>query len=387
MMVTPTFFNNKNSNNNNTIFGYSLLVFLFINLLNSCSGQSIFTRPGLVDQDDFGVSHLVMYEGLKMHIRTYDNPNITSGHTILFDAGLPFFSSSWGSVLLNLIPKMTDLNIKTVILYDRYGYGYSDLSPYGIDSFDFVRRLKASLNILDYQPPYILTGWSWGGINIQSYYVSYPEDVVGLYSVDGTDKEFYNDPVWINGMSGIVTSFKTYIKNNTENHQEFYKNCLEGRVPANHGFYVDSTNLPKIALTNNQNIFSDPSNKYLNAATQELGIMFQSSFKLLQIIDGLQKKEQFPFKNTPIVVLTASVNGQPWMDRQSAVAQLSTKSLHFIDTVSSHHIPTDNPVKVVNGLVELIKMIDTVEPLNSSSVSLAPNSLILILVAIFVFFI
>ncbi|KAF2075226.1 hypothetical protein CYY_003487 [Polysphondylium violaceum] len=359
--------------NNNILY---IAIVLLCSIFTFSSSQSVFTTPGLIDQNDFGVSHLVLFEGLKLHVRTYENPNITSGYTLLFDSGLPYFSSSWGSVLLNLIPKMTDLKIKNAIFFDRYGYGYSDLSPYGIDSFDFARRLRASLNILNFQPPYVITGWSWGGINLQSYYLAYPSDVIGLLSIDGTDKEFYNDPWWIANMGSTMDTFKSYIKNNTENHDGFVLACQEGRIGPNFGYYTNSVKLPKIALKNNQDIYPDSSNKYLNAATQELGTMFQSSLKVLNAVNRLQETEEYPYKNTPFVVITAAASGQAWMARQNDMAKLSSNSKHIIDYTSSHHIPTDNPVEVVNALTDLISKIENPEPLNSSgSISFYPNRL------------
>lgn len=79
---------------------------------------------------------------------------------------------------------------KTVRLcfYDRAGLGLSDRrKPLGpVPAARVVEDLHALLMAAGIKPPYVLGGWSLGGFFIRLYTKHYPDEVLGVVTLDGT---------------------------------------------------------------------------------------------------------------------------------------------------------------------------------------------------------
>jgi dienelactone hydrolase len=81
--------------------------------------------------------------------------------------------------------------------YDRVGLGSSppfaegapDPSP-GSAAAD----LQASLAAVGDEPPYVVLGWSYGGLVAQAYAAAYPDEVAGLVLEDTSVREQFTDP-------------------------------------------------------------------------------------------------------------------------------------------------------------------------------------------------
>lgn len=58
---------------------------------------------------------------------------------------------------------------------------------------DYVHDLRELLRALHREPPYILVGHSFGGLNMQLYTAMYPEEVAGLVLVDSVTTARYLD--------------------------------------------------------------------------------------------------------------------------------------------------------------------------------------------------
>ena len=84
--------------------------------------------------------------------------------------------------------------------YDRAGIGEShqladdapDPSP-GLATTD----LRASLAAQGIDPPYVVLGWSYGGLVAQAYAAAYPEDLAGLVLEDSSIREQFTDPALV----------------------------------------------------------------------------------------------------------------------------------------------------------------------------------------------
>ncbi|MEO0802958.1 MAG: alpha/beta hydrolase [Cyanobacteria bacterium J06642_2] len=72
-----------------------------------------------------------------------------------------------------------------VVIYDRAGYGWSDLGPHPRTSDRVVTELDALLTGAGIEPPYLLVGDSFGSYNVRLYAHRFPEKVVGLVLTDG----------------------------------------------------------------------------------------------------------------------------------------------------------------------------------------------------------
>lgn len=113
--------------------------------------------------------------------------------TVILEAGLVADSTAW-RLVQPAISRTT-----RVCSYERAGLGFSDPAPAPRDAAAIVRDLHALLRGAGIAPPYVLVGWSSGGLYTRLYQYRYPEEVVGLVEVD-PDSEFDVDA------SKIVTS-------------------------------------------------------------------------------------------------------------------------------------------------------------------------------------
>jgi pimeloyl-ACP methyl ester carboxylesterase len=73
-------------------------------------------------------------------------------------------------------------------VYDRAGGGLSEgRKPFGpVPAVRIVDDLHALLQGAGIKPPYVLGGWSLGGFFVRLYTKHYPDEVLGLVTLDGT---------------------------------------------------------------------------------------------------------------------------------------------------------------------------------------------------------
>lgn len=77
-----------------------------------------------------------------------------------------------------------------MLVYDRAGLGKSERSPNPRTSIEMVKELRELLKEINIQPPYILVGHSFGGVNTRIYTTEYPNEVCGLVLVDSTPEDY-----------------------------------------------------------------------------------------------------------------------------------------------------------------------------------------------------
>lgn len=97
---------------------------------------------------------------------------------VVFEAGATNSLEVWGGIL----PQVAA--IAPVVAYDRAGLGQSvwdDTSPTPRHVADRLRRV---LQRIGANPPYVLVGFSWGGMLARYFAGYYPQDVVGFVYVD-----------------------------------------------------------------------------------------------------------------------------------------------------------------------------------------------------------
>lgn len=100
--------------------------------------------------------------------------------SVILDAGFSCFSIVWELVQ----PRIADFT--HVCSYDRAGLGWSDTSPLLRTSANMVKELHLLLEKQETPKPYILVGHSFGGIIMQLYANTYPDEVFGLVLVDSS---------------------------------------------------------------------------------------------------------------------------------------------------------------------------------------------------------
>ncbi|NJN51717.1 MAG: alpha/beta hydrolase, partial [Gammaproteobacteria bacterium] len=103
--------------------------------------------------------------------------------TAVLENGLTASYPTWRLVQHGLETRMR------VCSYDRAGLGFSDASPNATEARFVAGDLAALLTKAQIPPPYILVGWSAGGVFVRHYYHEHPGDVVGMVLVDSSHEQ------------------------------------------------------------------------------------------------------------------------------------------------------------------------------------------------------
>ncbi|EGG20736.1 hypothetical protein DFA_00599 [Cavenderia fasciculata] len=337
-----------------------LLSILFIALCLSIAKASVpDVSNSYLGAGDPGVSHFPSYLGLKMHIRCYANVTTANqnGPIALFDAGLPFFSTAWVSIIPSVLQNMPAWNISKACFMDRYGYGWSDVSPIPVITQDYVMRLHGSLAVAGLTGKYILVGWSWGSIFVQTFSLTYPKEVVGILTVDGTDSKWGLIPSNQQAVLVYTDVMRGYI--NMNNMGTLEPLARSGLVYSYYGWLPNelvSSGYTPCSLNASQEVLLDTTNKFLKTALQEYNIMVISS-ALLNFTYAI--KGPNPLKDLPYVNVYSSYDTDPeWTTRQTFMASLSSNSL-AVQFTTGHFFVFHNPTAIVSGLTALTNKIAT----------------------------
>ena len=112
--------------------------------------------------------------------------------TVVFEAGL----NSSGDVFSDLVDRLTSTRVCT---YDRAGVGASpplastDPGPWPGSSAD---ALAEALTAAGEQAPYVVVGWSYGGMVAQAFATRHADLTAGLVLEDSSVPEQFEDPEW-----------------------------------------------------------------------------------------------------------------------------------------------------------------------------------------------
>jgi pimeloyl-ACP methyl ester carboxylesterase len=97
---------------------------------------------------------------------------------VVFEAGASNSLEIWGGIL----PQVSSM--APVIAYDRAGLGRSEWDDTIPTPRHVTDRLRRVLRQIGADPPYVLVGFSWGGMLARYFAGYYASDVVGLIFVD-----------------------------------------------------------------------------------------------------------------------------------------------------------------------------------------------------------
>ena len=138
--------------------------------------------------------------GYALHVyqKSHQHPTIASP-TIVLDHSLG------GVEGYALIDALAELG--SVCIYDRAGYGWSDMSPHSRTSEVIVGELDRLLTNAKLEPPYLLVGNSFGTYNMRLYAHRFPEKVMGLVLTDGLhESEMLKMPIALKALQLVFLS-------------------------------------------------------------------------------------------------------------------------------------------------------------------------------------
>jgi pimeloyl-ACP methyl ester carboxylesterase len=102
---------------------------------------------------------------------------------VILESGLGIPAMGWDLVQPD-VEKFTQ-----VCSYDRAGYGWSDPGPLPRTSEQIAKELHALLQNAGVQPPYVMVGHSFGGVNVRVYNGLYGSEVAGMVLVDSSQED------------------------------------------------------------------------------------------------------------------------------------------------------------------------------------------------------
>lgn len=217
--------------------------------------------------------------------------------TVILEAGLGDGKESWSPVYSQIS------EFAEVFAYDRAGYGGSRSQNRSRDGTTIVLELRATLDALGLEPPYILVGHSIGGTYIELFARTYPADVAGVVFVDSR-------------------------------HADFTRRCQA----ANAGQCTPPALLSAIL---------PPAPKREMAAGDET----------MQAVMNAG-----PFPQVPVAVLTSGRQTlstarfrEVWLEAQMDLADLSSPSVQVTCGRCGHYVHRDNPQLVVGAIEDVLR--------------------------------
>lgn len=142
----------------------------------------VMTAAGVVSAQDGGSDlppapgEMIDVGGYSLHL----NCTGEGSPAVILDAGL----GDWSINMASLQAQIAEFT--QVCTYDRAGYGWSDEGPMPRTSQQIVDELATLLENSGVEPPYILAGHSFGGINVIMYAAQHPDLVDAVVLLDAS---------------------------------------------------------------------------------------------------------------------------------------------------------------------------------------------------------
>jgi pimeloyl-ACP methyl ester carboxylesterase len=228
--------------------------------------------------------------------------------------------------------------------------GWSDSSPEPRDAQHIAQELHTLLHNANISGPYVLVGWSFGGLYVREYAGQYGDEVVGLVLLDSSHPDQWTSTT--EGQQQFESNAKIY---------SLAPTLVRLGVMRVMGLLQPASGLPK------------PYGEALKAsfaATKDWDA--QSAEFLASLATATQVSESESLDNTPLFVLTATEHGMPpkqeqlWQGWQTELASLSTNSVHQIVEGADHASFWRDPATVkvsVAAILQIIEAARTREPL------------------------
>ena len=142
---------------------------------------SLIVSPGVYPQQRSTLQGLTMIDldGSAVRVQAIGLQDRRPGQpVVLFEAGATNSLEIWGGIL----PEVASM--APVVAYDRAGLGQSEWDDMAPTPLHVADRLRRVLRQIGATPPYVLVGFSWGGMLTRYFAGYYPSDVSGLVFVD-----------------------------------------------------------------------------------------------------------------------------------------------------------------------------------------------------------
>lgn len=273
---------------------------------------------------------------------------------MLLESGLGIGAWAWAQVQ----PRIA--SFARVCSYDRAGLGFSTYSVAPRTSDAIAGDLHLTLTAAAIRPPYLLVGWSYGGMSMRLFAEAHLHDVAGLVLVDSATE------------NQRAVFGKARIRYTNAFHLELAKCASEAanhrRSPAN----LEADCLSALGVP------SDTVSRPLNAILVKRAnspIWFKTALSESTALFGSSATELVNSRRSlgelPMVVLSAGTHysadtpndlkvdmkrfERRWDAAQQQLITYSRRSRREIVNGSTHDIPHENPGAIVNAVRSLLK--------------------------------
>ncbi|HET9906751.1 MAG TPA: alpha/beta fold hydrolase [Anaerolineales bacterium] len=265
---------------------------------------------------------LVDVGGHRLHI----NCTGTGSPTVVIEAGLGDWSTSWASYVQPELAKTT-----RVCTYDRAGLGWSDASPLPSDAAHFARELHTLLQNANIPGPYVLVGHSLGGFIVRMFAHDYASEVAGVVLVDSMNPRQVTES--LSNKLALFSSFEAALARVGIGRLLVKLPAIASGAPVNGEAYYP--------------LFIRPGS--FQTTAQE--------YKALPV-SAAEAAAVTSFGDLPLIVLTAKLNDNPgWPEWQTELLQLSSNSEQLLAENSGHTIQFDEPQAAIEAIVKMVELV------------------------------
>lgn len=271
--------------------------------------------------------------GVLVNIGSSNLHAVVSGEgepTIVLEAGMGGFSVDWTLVQ----PKLSE--ISKVLSYDRAGYGWSQTNEERVTSEEYVEDLRMLLATLKLEPPYILVGHSFGGLNMRLFAATYPEEIAGLVLVDSVHEHFY-----------------LHADMSEKRRVSFSEMLKAYRL----GFVLAPLGIPRFLKLPigpkrlpQENLRQAKAVGYKSSTYKSVYLELMKAPESAKQVQGAE-----PIPDTiPITVLSAGKQSEEWREQQQRLCELNNNTNHIIANESWHSIQIHDPTTVISVVKEMV---------------------------------
>ena len=291
--------------------------------------------------------------------------------TVVLENGLGANYTSW----LIVQPRIAALT--RVCSYDRAGMGWSDPSFNPTNAEAVSKDLAALLTAAQIDPPYILVGWSAGGVFVRRFQREHPSDVVGMLFVDSSHEQqrhrlpappagadFERDTARLLALCRAVAwTGAVRLSGAIE------KMSLQAKVP-------DDVRAAQVAMMSRSDAcgaIAHEQEGFTPDVSADRGPTSLGDLPLVVLSRGRpMRKEDFGGAQVTDDYLRAA--DAAWATMQDELAALSTRSTHLTIATSGHMIPFDAPDAVVDAIARLLQTVsETASREPSAAASVSPS--------------
>jgi pimeloyl-ACP methyl ester carboxylesterase len=317
-------------------------------LSTPCAGEEVI-KP-LINNPVYTKPQQLVDVGHGRHMNLYC---LGSGSpTVILDAGMGDSTISWALVQPAIATKTRACS------YDRAGLGFSDASRRPSTASNNADDLHTLLKVAHITPPYVLVGHSAAGMYIRVYADRYPDEVVGLVSVEGSHEDQWTRG-WAIGAPGQQAKWDSFLKEYSGCVDEAKHNLAAG-TPAYKKCVGDSDPRFSPAINEAQARYASTVRWQAAIASERQAVAYASADQT--------RATRKHYGDMPIIVLTHSPYPKAqdetqdernqrtllWESLHLDVAAMSSRGVNEIVPNSGHYIQYDQPQAVIDAVKQVV---------------------------------